>query len=88
MTVRVYERKKDAEFVTARVNKTTKEIVKVQKIRVIDKRAARDIGIRVCPDLGISSHSPKQGEAGWIVMHGDLNRAREEYKSALDFLGK
>ncbi len=86
MIVRLHERKKDAEFAAARVNKTTKETVKVQKIRVIDERAARNVGIRVCPDLGIASHSPKQGEAGWIVMHGDPRRAREEYKSALEFL--
>ncbi|MEA1904551.1 MAG: hypothetical protein U9M97_01550 [Candidatus Hadarchaeota archaeon] len=86
MSVRLYERKKDAEFAAARVNKVTKETVKVQKIRVIGERAARNVGIRVCPDLGIASHSPKQGEAGWIVMHGDLRQAREEYKSALEFL--
>jgi hypothetical protein len=86
MRVRLYERKKDAEFTAARVNKAMKETVKVQKIRVIDERAAHDAGIRVCPDLGIASHLPKQGETGWIVMHGDLGRTHEEYKSALEFL--
>jgi len=86
MTVKLYERKKDAKFVAARVKRTIKEIVKIQRVRIINRQIARDFGINICPDLGIASHSPKQGEVGWIVIRGDPKLARKKYRSALEFL--
>lgn len=88
MTVRLYGRKKDAKFVAAQANKLAKEAVKIQQVQVANEKAARDAGVKICPDLGIASHSPKQGETGWIVVRGNLRRARKKYGSALEFLEK
>lgn len=86
MTAKMYERKKDAKFVATGVKKTIKEEIKIQKVRIIDEQIARGFSTSICPDLGIASHSPKQGETGWIVVRGDPRQAYKRYKTTLEFL--
>jgi hypothetical protein len=88
MTLRLYERKKDAEFVAARANKLAKGSAKIRRVRVTSEKAARDAGVEVRHDLSIASHSPKQGAVGWIVVRGGLKQVRKECGSALEFLQK
>ncbi len=85
MTVKLYERKKDAKFVATRCRKPRKA-VEIQKIRIIDEQVARELGMNICPDLSIASRSPKRGEVGWIVICGDPEFTRKKYRSALEFL--